>query len=100
MQTSSKVNQLMSDVEELLAELGDHPDPDIDALRTRVHAAIGAARQAMAPEGAPVLARVGRFVTATDDYINNYPRLAFASGVLVAGLVGYLVGVTGRSQSS
>jgi|SRR5665213_3359991 len=85
---------LVNDVEELLAELQDEHTPEVQELRDRVEDSIGAARRAVRHERKSVTARVGHYAKSADRYINDYPRLAFLSGALIFGAIGYLAGAT------
>jgi ElaB/YqjD/DUF883 family membrane-anchored ribosome-binding protein len=79
MNQSRHLNELINDVEELLAELSDEHSPQIDELRDRIKDAIGSVR--------PAAARVRRYAGAVDDYITGYPRLGFLTGLLIGGLI-------------
>jgi ElaB/YqjD/DUF883 family membrane-anchored ribosome-binding protein len=84
MNQSRHLNELISDVEELLAELGDEHGPQIDELRNRIKDTIGSVR--------PAVARVRRYAGAVDDYITGYPRLGFLTGLLIGGMIVYVAG--------
>ena len=87
---------LVNEVEVLLAELQDEYGPEVQELRDRVEDSIRAAKRAIRQEGKSVTARVGQYAKSADRYINDYPRLAFLSGALIFGLIGYLAGATSR----
>jgi ElaB/YqjD/DUF883 family membrane-anchored ribosome-binding protein len=94
MKSKRKLTQLVNDVEELLAELGTQQGPEIKELRDRIGKTIDLTKAAILAQGDKAPARIGRYVNSMDGYVNDYPRLAFATGVLIAGTVGYLAGVT------
>lgn len=96
MRASRKLKQLVNDVEELVAELGDDQRPEVQALRDRVEEAIDSTRQSVAARGRRVAARAGAIAGSLDTYITRHPRLAFVSGVALASLVGYLLGASSR----
>jgi len=79
MKQSRHLNELINDVEELLAELSDEHSPQIDELRNRIKDTIGSVR--------PAVARVRRYAGAVDDYITGYPRLGFLTGLLIGGMI-------------
>jgi ElaB/YqjD/DUF883 family membrane-anchored ribosome-binding protein len=79
MNQSRHLNELINDVEELLAELSDEHTPQIDELRRRIKDAIGSVK--------PTGARVRRLAGALDDYVTGYPRLGFLTGLLVGGII-------------
>jgi len=87
---------LVNNVEELLAELQDEHTPEVQELRDRVEDSIGAAKRTIRQQRKGVAARVGQYAKSADHYINDYPRLAFLSGALIFGLIGYLTGATAR----
>ena len=92
------LNQLADDVEELLAELGDPHSPEVRELRERVEDTLAAARRAVARRDPRATARLGQFAGSVDAYITHYPRLAFATGALFGGVIGYIAGVVGRKD--
>jgi len=98
MKTHHKLNELVNDVEELLTELKEEHGPEINELRIQVEDAVAAVRRALRREGVSATARIGRYARTADAYINDYPRLAFATGALVAGGIGYLVGLAASSR--
>jgi hypothetical protein len=79
MNQSRHLNELINDVEELLAELSDGHSPQIDELCNRIKDTIGSVR--------PAVARVRRYAGAVDDYITGYPRLGFLTGLLLGGVI-------------
>jgi ElaB/YqjD/DUF883 family membrane-anchored ribosome-binding protein len=90
MNPSRTLNQLVNDVEELLAELSDEHDPQLDELRMRVAQTIGSAKRAIASQRTSVAARVGHYAGSLDDYITGFPRLGFLTGILVGGMIVYM----------
>jgi ElaB/YqjD/DUF883 family membrane-anchored ribosome-binding protein len=87
---------LVNNVEELLAELQGEHAPEVEKLRNRVEDSIGAAKRAIRQQRPSVTARVGRYAKSADHYITGYPRLAFLSGAVLFGMIGYLAGATSR----
>jgi ElaB/YqjD/DUF883 family membrane-anchored ribosome-binding protein len=90
MNPSRAMRNLINDVEELLAELGDAHGPHIDELRMRLLQTIESAKRAIASQRTSTLARLGRFAGSVDHYITGFPRLGFATGILVGGMIVYL----------
>jgi ElaB/YqjD/DUF883 family membrane-anchored ribosome-binding protein len=90
MNRSRDLNELINDVEELLAELSDEHSPQIEELRNRIKDTIGSLR--------PAVARVRRYAGAVDDYITGYPRLAFLTGLLLGGVMVHVAAHT-RSKN-
>jgi ElaB/YqjD/DUF883 family membrane-anchored ribosome-binding protein len=91
---SIKLDQLIDGAEELLTKLADVHSPEIQTLRDRVDYAIGDARRAIAQQGQEASVKLRDIVNTIDDYIRDYPWLAVATGVMVAGTVGFLAGTT------
>jgi ElaB/YqjD/DUF883 family membrane-anchored ribosome-binding protein len=88
---SQKFEQLVSDVEELLARLDDEHGPQLDKLRDRVEATMAEAKSALTKQGRSTAAQVRRYAGLADDYITGYPRTAFASGILIGAAFGFLI---------
>ena len=87
METPRKFQQLIDDVEELLARLDDEHSPQLDDLRKRLEATVSALNQ----RSKSTAAQVRHYAGMADDYIIGYPRTAFASGILIGGLLGFLL---------
>jgi ElaB/YqjD/DUF883 family membrane-anchored ribosome-binding protein len=100
MKRAKSFKSLVADVEELLAELKDNQGPEVQELRDRVEESIDAAKRAIGEQGSNASARVRRYAASVDHYINGYPRLAFLSGALIFGVVGYWAGTMGRGRDS
>jgi ElaB/YqjD/DUF883 family membrane-anchored ribosome-binding protein len=92
------LNRLVADVEELLDELKDEHGPEVQELRNRVEEALDATKHAIRQQGDNAAARLGRYASSVDGYINDYPRLAFLTGACLFGTVGYLVGTMARGR--
>lgn len=95
---SHTLNELVTHVEELLAELGDEHGVEVAAPRRRVEQALADIQRAVRSERASVAARARDFVLSLDAYVNDYPRLAVATAVLLAGTLGYVAGLTARAR--
>jgi ElaB/YqjD/DUF883 family membrane-anchored ribosome-binding protein len=87
LETPRQFRQLINDVEELLARLDDEHSPQIDDLRKRLEATVSALNE----RGRSTAAQVRHYAGVADDYITGYPRTAFASGLLIGGLLGFLL---------
>ena len=87
LETPRKFQQLIDDVEELLARLDDEHSPQLDQLRSRIEATLTALNQ----RGQSTAAQVRHYAGMADDYITGYPRTAFASGIVIGGLLGFLL---------
>lgn len=92
MKSVKAFTNLATEVETLLRELKDEHGPEVQELRYRVEDALGAARRAIARQSSTTSARIGHYASSVDGYINDYPRLAFMTGAVIFGTIGYLAG--------
>jgi ElaB/YqjD/DUF883 family membrane-anchored ribosome-binding protein len=83
--------QLVTEVEELLASLDDEHNPRFNELRDRVEATMSQAETALKKRGNATASKLRDYAGMADDYITGYPRTAFASGILLGAAVGFLV---------
>jgi ElaB/YqjD/DUF883 family membrane-anchored ribosome-binding protein len=88
---SRNFQQLLTDVEELLASLDDEHSPRFHELRDRVEATMSQAKAALTKHSNATVSQVRHYAGMADDYITGYPRTAFASGILIGGLLGFLI---------
>jgi ElaB/YqjD/DUF883 family membrane-anchored ribosome-binding protein len=79
----------MQEVEELIAALADDPSPEVRELKRRVQDAV----DSLETERRSATRRIRRFAASVDHYITGYPRLGFATGVLLGGLIVYAAGL-------
>jgi len=93
------LTKLVNDVEELLSELKDEHGPEVQELRHRVEDALAPAKRAIDQHGDNATARIGRYASTVDGYINDYPRVAFLTGACIFGTIGYLAGTMARERA-
>jgi ElaB/YqjD/DUF883 family membrane-anchored ribosome-binding protein len=86
-----KFQSLVDDVEELLERLDDEHSPQLDQLRRRVESTMTQAKNALQGQGRSTAAQVRHYAGVADDYITGYPRAAFASGILIGAMFGFLL---------
>ena len=91
MKAPRQFKRLITDVEELLAELNDEHGYEVEELRRRVEETLSQAKSALRSNSKTTVAQVARYAGIADDYITGYPRTAFASGILIAAALGFLV---------
>jgi ElaB/YqjD/DUF883 family membrane-anchored ribosome-binding protein len=92
MKDSKEIDSLIQDVEELMASLADDQSPQVLELKHRVQDAVDSLE-----EGRKSAARrIRRYAASVDRYITGYPRLGFATGVVVGGLIVYAAGLFSR----
>jgi ElaB/YqjD/DUF883 family membrane-anchored ribosome-binding protein len=89
--TPRKFQQLIDDVEELLARMDDEHGPRLDELRDRVEATISQAKVALTKRSDAATSQVRHYAGIADHYITGYPRAAFASGILLGAAIGFLL---------
>jgi ElaB/YqjD/DUF883 family membrane-anchored ribosome-binding protein len=92
MGNAAKLDELIDGAEDLLIKLADAGNPEIQLLRDRVDRAIGDARRALAERDNEDSVQLRDIVNTIDDTIRDYPWLAVATGVLVAGTIGFIAG--------
>jgi ElaB/YqjD/DUF883 family membrane-anchored ribosome-binding protein len=89
-----RLDELIDGAEELLIQLADAHDPDIQRLRDRVDQAIADAKRALSRQGDDASVRLRDIANSIDDYVRDYPWLAFLTGVAIAGTVAFIAGAT------
>ncbi len=89
MQDSKRLDSLIRDVEELIATLGDDQSPQVRELRRRVQDTL----DSVEAQRNSATRRIRRYAASVDRYITGYPRLGFATGVIVGGLMVYIAGL-------
>ncbi len=98
MDRARRLDELIDGAEELLTNLTDAHNPDIQKLRDRVDQAIADARRAIAQTEEDLSVKLRDIAQTVDDYVHDYPWLAVATGVLVAGTVAFLAGAAVGSK--
>ncbi len=89
MQDSKQLDSLVRDVEELIATLADDPSPQVRELKRRVQDAV----DSLEVQRKSASRRIRRYAASVDRYITGFPRLGFATGVVVGGVIVYLAGL-------
>jgi ElaB/YqjD/DUF883 family membrane-anchored ribosome-binding protein len=89
MKDSKQLDSLIQDVEELIATLADDQSPHVQELKGRVQDAV----DSLETRRQSATRRIRRYAASVDRYITGYPRLGFATGVVVGGLVVYMAGL-------
>lgn len=90
MDSTRKLNDLFDQTEELLAKLADQRGPEIQELREKLHRSMGQTRVALKSSPAQEHVKVRDVAASLNDYVQNYPWLALATGVLLASSIGIL----------
>ena len=89
MKDSRQLDSLIQDVEELIATLADDQSPQVRELKRRVQDAV----DSLEAQRKSATRRIRRYAASVDRYITGYPRLGFATGVVVGGLIVYAAGL-------
>jgi ElaB/YqjD/DUF883 family membrane-anchored ribosome-binding protein len=95
---TKSITRLMDDVQELLVELQDEHGPEVEELRDKVETSLSSAKRAIGKQSDHVAVRLGQYASSVDGYITDYPRLAFLSGAVLFGIIGYLTGAMSRDR--
>jgi ElaB/YqjD/DUF883 family membrane-anchored ribosome-binding protein len=90
MDGAHKLNDLFDQTEKLLAKLADERGPEIQELRQKLHRSMGQTRVALNRAPARQHVKVRDVAASFNDYVQNYPWIALATGVLVASSIGIL----------
>ena len=90
MDSTRKLNDLIEQTEKLLAKLADQRGPEIQELREKLHRSMGQTRVALNDQPPREHVKVRDVAASFNDYVQNYPWLALATGVLVASSIGIL----------
>ena len=90
MDGAHKLNDLFDQTEKLLATLADERGPEIQTLREKLHRSMGQTRVALNRAPARQHVKVRDVAASFNDYVQNYPWIALATGVLVASSIGIL----------
>jgi ElaB/YqjD/DUF883 family membrane-anchored ribosome-binding protein len=88
MNSARELNDLFNETEKLLAKLADR-GPDIQELRERLDKSMANTRDAL-KQRRDEHVKVRDVAASFNDYVQNYPWLALATGVLVASSIGIL----------
>jgi ElaB/YqjD/DUF883 family membrane-anchored ribosome-binding protein len=88
MSSAHKLNDLFNETEELLAKLADR-GPEMQELRDRLDKSMAETRGAL-KQRRDEHVKVRHVAASFNDYVQNYPWLALATGVLVASSIGIL----------
>jgi ElaB/YqjD/DUF883 family membrane-anchored ribosome-binding protein len=101
MDSATKLKQLVTDTEELLAEIADEHNPEIQHLRKRLNDSIKSTKSYLrsfrnrdeqdeddAQQDSHV--KVRHVAASVNEYVRGYPWLALATGVLVASTLGIM----------
>ncbi len=95
MKDSKQLDSLIQNVEELMQNLAGDQSPHVQELKGRVQDAV----DSLEAQRKSAARRMRRYAASVDRYITGYPRLGFATGVVVGGLIVYMVGLFSPKES-
>jgi ElaB/YqjD/DUF883 family membrane-anchored ribosome-binding protein len=90
MDSAHKLNDLFEQTEKLLDKLADERGPEIQDLRAKLNRSMEQTRIALNSNPPREHVKVRHVAASFNDYVQNYPWIALATGVLVASTVGIL----------
>src|ERR1700744_1086987 len=90
MNATHKLNDLFHQTEKLLAKLDDEGAPEIQELRERLDRSMAKTRIAMKNDPPRRNVKVRDVAASFNHYVQHYPWMALATGVLLASTIGIL----------
>jgi ElaB/YqjD/DUF883 family membrane-anchored ribosome-binding protein len=90
MDSVQKLNDLFDQTEKLLATLADERGPEIQELCERLDKSMAQTKDALNGNPRAEHVKVRDIAASFNDYVQNYPWVALATGVLVASTIGIL----------
>lgn len=88
---SSEIQNLIADVEDLMAKVANFKDADVTRVRGKVEQALSAAKRSLT-QGTETIRRQARETAASaDDYVHSSPWQALGLAALTGVVVGFLV---------
>jgi ElaB/YqjD/DUF883 family membrane-anchored ribosome-binding protein len=90
MDSAHKLNDLFEQTEKLLDKLADERGPEIQDLRERLNRSMEQTRIALKSSPPREHVKVRHVAASFNDYVQNYPWIALATGVLLASTIGIL----------
>ena len=86
-----EVQNLISDVEDLIDRVGDAADPEVRRLRSKVAAAVETTKQSISDSADQIQRQAREAFAASDRYVRNQLWEAIGIAALAGIAVGYLV---------
>ncbi|MGA2188125.1 MAG: DUF883 domain-containing protein [Steroidobacteraceae bacterium] len=92
---SAEIQNLIADVEDLVARIADLKDADVVRVRSKVLRAVGNAKESLAERADSLRRQAQRAAVTADDFVHDSPWQA----VGIAALVGAVVGILATRRS-
>jgi len=89
--TVHEIKNLIADVEDLVARIGNFKDEDVARLRTKVMRAVSAAKEGLAEGADTARSRAQQAMSGADDYVRESPWVAVGVAAAVGAVVGILM---------
>ena len=90
MRATHRLNDLFNQTEKLLAKLEDEGAPEIQALRERLGRSMAKTKVSLNGQPPRENVKVRDMAASLNHYVQHYPWMALATGVLVASTIGIL----------
>jgi ElaB/YqjD/DUF883 family membrane-anchored ribosome-binding protein len=95
MDSAQKLNELFTQTEKLLAKLADDGRADVQEIRDRLNKSMAKTKTSLQQQPPPKRQRpqhvkVRDIAGSFNDYVQNHPWMALATGVLLASTIGIL----------
>ena len=87
---SVEIKNLVADVEDLMARIGDLKDADVVRVRNKVQRAVDATKQSLADGADAIRQRAQSVASTADEYVRDSPWQAIGIAALVGAVVGIL----------
>ncbi|HZF16317.1 MAG TPA: DUF883 family protein [Steroidobacteraceae bacterium] len=87
---SGEMKNLLADVEDLIARIGDVKDAEVARLRTKLRDSIDSAKDGMAGSAETLKRRAREAAGTADDYVRGSPWQAIGVAALVGIALGYV----------
>jgi ElaB/YqjD/DUF883 family membrane-anchored ribosome-binding protein len=88
---AEEVQNLIADVEDLVARLADLNDADVASLRNKVISTIAATKESLADRAGTFKRQAQNVWSEADDYVRESPWVAVGLAALVGAVAGILV---------
>ena len=92
---TAEIQNLIADVEDLVARIADLKDADVVRVRSKVLRAVGTAKESLVESADNLRRQAQRAATTADDLVHDSPWQA----VGIAALVGAVVGILATRRS-
>jgi len=89
---NSEINNLIADIEEVLAKAGDIVDVDVSKLRDSLREKLAVAKSGLFEGGRKVTEAARTAANATDEYVHHNPWQAVGIAAVAGATLGFLLG--------